>query len=473
MKKTVRWLVLILALLLLFGCARDQEDLTPTLSFYTSISTTDIDALTMVSEALDEYVYEKLGFHVQLHTPSDYNQTLADDLRKGTQVDAAMVYHVAQLSSEGLLRPLDDLIRSHGQDIPDVIHESYFEDARLDGQLYAVPTNRDRHTSYGFAYNQTIADQYGLDLSGVESLDDLTPIFAQLKAAAPDVYPSVPISRTTRYGVVDGLGDYRGVLMLGDTDTVVNLFETPAFEEVIRRIYEWNQAGYLLDQTQDGGSSAFYLNSGKVLGCLTEGHCLFSAQQSKLSQADVSYIALTPTYYNSDNASLLGYAIPAASQYPEQAMELLNLLYTDTYAANLLMYGVEGIHYVRCAEDPSVLTYPENRSPEHYTGSSPWQYCNQYAADRWEGYAPDIWEQVESANLSAVRSPAVGFVFDSSAVSRQQQRCMEVQNEYLPLLRAGIVDPDQLLPEFQQALRDAGIDDIVAEKQRQLDLFVQ
>jgi len=31
------------------------------------------------------------------------------------------------------------------------------------------------------------------------------------------------------------------------------------------------------------------------------------------------------------------------------------------------------------------------------------------------------------------------------------------------------VDVDSVLPEFRQALKDAGIDKVIAEKQRQLD----
>lgn len=39
---------------------------------------------------------------------------------------------------------------------------------------------------------------------------------------------------------------------------------------------------------------------------------------------------------------------------------------------------------------------------------------------------------------------------------------------YTPIVNA-VVDIDETLPVFQQALRDAGIDDIIAEEQRQFD----
>ena len=42
---------------------------------------------------------------------------------------------------------------------------------------------------------------------------------------------------------------------------------------------------------------------------------------------------------------------------------------------------------------------------------------------------------------------------------------------YLPLIN-GEVNIDEVLPVFQQALHDAGIDAIIAEKQAQLDAWL-
>ena len=41
--------------------------------------------------------------------------------------------------------------------------------------------------------------------------------------------------------------------------------------------------------------------------------------------------------------------------------------------------------------------------------------------------------------------------------------------QYLDSLDAGAVNPEEALPEFRKALKDAGIDAVIAENQRQLD----
>ena len=63
MRRSLQCLSLILALTLLCCACAHSEKSAPTLSLYMDISTTDVESLAMVRDALDAYVYEKLGFH--------------------------------------------------------------------------------------------------------------------------------------------------------------------------------------------------------------------------------------------------------------------------------------------------------------------------------------------------------------------------------------------------------------------------
>jgi len=474
MKKWVIWLmVLVIAAA---GCltvllTRDSD--VPQVQFYMYVSTSDPDAIRLIGEELDAYVYEKLGFHVAIHAPDDYEQTVTSEIRKGTVIDVAQYYYnIPRLAKEGLLLPLDELLKSHGQGILRTMKPAYLEDNRLDGQLYTLPTNRDRHCIYGFVYDLEIAERYGLDLSAVKTPADLTAVFAQLKEQAPDITPTVIRPVATRYGIMDGLGDHCGVLKIGKDPTIVNPYETPEFEELAQLIYQWNQAGYLVQPPLDSTSISYYLSTGKVFGALDEGHTATVAEENRATERRTGFIPMSINYKNSSNASRMGYVIPSTSAHPEEAMALLELMYTDTHVANLLLYGVEGVHYVRSEEDPQVLCWPENRTPEYYKGIGIWHTCNWYIADRWEGCPADLWQRQEQANETALRSPGIGFVFDSTPVSRQLQACREVVNTYLPTLQAGILDPAQLLPELQAALHEAGIDAVIEEKQRQLDQYL-
>jgi putative aldouronate transport system substrate-binding protein len=48
-----------------------------------------------------------------------------------------------------------------------------------------------------------------------------------------------------------------------------------------------------------------------------------------------------------------------------------------------------------------------------------------------------------------------------------------VYNQYIPGLVCGSIDPSTAIPELNKALKAAGIDKVVAEKQKQLDAWIK
>jgi putative aldouronate transport system substrate-binding protein len=66
----------------------------------------------------------------------------------------------------------------------------------------------------------------------------------------------------------------------------------------------------------------------------------------------------------------------------------------------------------------------------------------------------------------------IGFLFDTSPVASQFAAIQNVLSQYQDGLEFGILDPEVELPNMIQALKDAGVDEFIAEKQRQLDEWV-
>ena len=76
-------------------------------------------------------------------------------------------------------------------------------------------------------------------------------------------------------------------------------------------------------------------------------------------------------------------------------------------------------------------------------------------------------------NSSAAASTALGFAFDNSRVVNEISACNNVLAKYAVSIEIGCVDVDAELPKFQQELKDAGIEKIIAEKQRQIDAWYE
>ena len=69
----------------------------------------------------------------------------------------------------------------------------------------------------------------------------------------------------------------------------------------------------------------------------------------------------------------------------------------------------------------------------------------------------------------------IGFNFDAteSVLKQKISNCKAVVNKYLPTFeKAQFKDKDSYYSQFMKELKDAGADDVIAEKQRQLDAYL-
>lgn len=68
--------------------------------------------------------------------------------------------------------------------------------------------------------------------------------------------------------------------------------------------------------------------------------------------------------------------------------------------------------------------------------------------------------------------PLFGFMPSSDNVSTQVAAVSNVSSQYLNALTYGDVDPAEFLPQFLTALEGAGINDILADYQAQVDAWL-
>ena len=167
------------------------------------------------------------------------------------------------------------------------------------------------------------------------------------------------------------------------------------------------------------------------------------------------------------------YCIPASCEQPEKAMQILNLLYNDPEIANIFANGVEGEQWIYTDKEKNIIDYPEGKDANStgYTVFS-WAVPNQLITSIRVGDDEDLWEQLDEFNKNAHASVAKGFTWNNADVLNQITACQNVKQKYANGLELGELNPDETLPVFIQELKDAGIDDIVKEKQTQLDAWL-
>lgn len=271
----------------------------------------------------------------------------------------------------------------------------------------------------------------------------------------------------------DSLGDSLGVLenLFEDSIEVVNLYATDTYREFVEMMYQWGQEGLLMpDAATTTENNLLSGNGFAMFENIKPGK---EVEDEKNNNCDITLVTLVDTYSYTDVVQTNNFIIPYCSENPEKAMELWEMMYTNAEISNLFVNGVEGINWVYSDDSKTFITTPEgvDSNATGYT-SYGWAWPNQQITPVWEGDDADLWDQLQEFNNGGTLSPAFGFTWDSSSMANQITACNNVVSQYDAALRWGNLNPDETLEKFNADLEAAGINEIIEEKQRQLDEYL-
>ncbi len=437
--------------------------------------------LRLVEEKVNEITKEKINATVTLMPIplGDYQQQMNLMLSGNEKLDLAIT--TARMgftgqAARGQFLELNDLLDQYGQDIKNVMDEDILNAPTVNGHLYGIPTLKDLAGSLGFNMRTDLVEKHGIDVDNIKTVDDLESVLRTIKENEPGIEPMTfsfapTVGTTNVYAWFDSLGDFFGVLP-NDADDfqLVNLYETPEYEEFVKKMRRWYTEGLIQsDITTTTESRRALLQSNSVFGWFGPQKPGIEAQETRNNSMPITSISLKePMTYISHTLGIM-WSIPRNTTAPEKAMELLNLMYVDEELVNLLNWGIEGEHYVKVSDN--IIKYPDgvDRSNVGYSINMSYLWGNSFLTYIFEGDDPDLWNELEKFNENATKSKALGFVFDPSPVSTELSALNNIRNEYHVALEVGVMDPERHLPEFNKRLKDAGIDKYIAEKQRQFD----
>ncbi|MGO4698393.1 ABC transporter substrate-binding protein [Paenibacillus sp. 2TAB26] len=382
--------------------------------------------------------------------------------------------------AKGQLLELDGYLADKGQGVTealDSLDTAFLNATRIDGKIYAVPSIRDLAADYGITMRKDLVEKYNIDTAAIKSLDDLDAVFKTIKDNEPGMIPTVKYGTSILdiyvLSYFDNLGEGFGVLPGYDNDLkVVNMYETPEYAEMLNTVRRWNQAGYIAKDAATSTETQYNLvKSGKAFSFISHMKPGIETQESRSTGKEMVSVHFRPAATATYNITSIMWSIARNSKDPERAMMLLNMMYTDKDFINLLDYGIENKHYVKVSDN--VIDYPQgvDATNSGYNLQMGWMFGNQSLSHIWNGDDPELWNQLAEFNRNAVKSKALGFTFNADAVKTEIAAVTNVQNQYKIALETGTVDPVSKLPEFNKQLKAAGIDKIIAEKQKQLDAW--
>lgn len=376
----------------------------------------------------------------------------------------------------GKLHPIDDLLKQYGQGAVEAIGADYMESARVDGKIFGLPTLHSFAQQPAIFMRKDMVEKHNIDVDAIHSLEDLDSVFKTIKENEPGMAPLASGLSTAMDFIrsYDKMGDANGVLPGFDNDLkLVNWYETEEYAELLNIMHRWFKAGYInKDAATSQTTTADLLKADKGFAYITMNKPEIRAQEERLIGKElvvVNFDEFEPYATTTDVVvGLWGNA--QQSENPERVMMLLNLMYTDKDLVNLLIWGIEGKHYVKVSDN--VIKYPEgvDRSTVSYTMNA-LTTSNPFIAYTFEGEDPEIAQSIQEWNAAANKSKALGFSFNPSNVQNELTAISNVTNRYKKILETGSVAPESKLQEFITQLEAAGMDKVIEEKQTQLEAW--
>jgi putative aldouronate transport system substrate-binding protein len=179
--------------------------------------------------------------------------------------------------------------------------------------------------------------------------------------------------------------------------------------------------------------------------------------------------------HEEDPASVHGMAISPNSKNYERTLLMLDLFSTDVDYSDLFVFGIKGDHWEPVGDTkyqltPNSASYPMNEfncwgfyAPE--SNRAPDNIPDEVS------YPVKMTEWVEEDKIS--RNPVVGFSFNDTNVQNEMALCGELaQTAGVLLLIGKSNDLEADVAKYKEQLKNAGIDAIQEEVQRQLTAYM-
>ena len=446
--------------------------------------------LERIQNLINDYTVDKINTKVKLvlFSNSDYMNQVNLMLASGEQLDLFQAYNTSHLKyiQDGTALDITEYLDNDLKETTETLYDGFLAPTTVEGKTYGILNMGSNYVPGGFTYREDITEELGIDMSQVTKPEDLTAVFAKVKEAYPDMTIIDPNranalfeSYLGKIAKIDPLGDNIASSVSGvayqDNATVVDMYETTDFKEVCELARSWFEAGYYAsDAATTTATTAELLMSGNCFGTFCGlGNPKIAQQYTNNYGHPFENVQISDSMIWSGNGG--AWMVNSGCKDPSAACKFMNLLYTDAYVDNLLVYGEEGVDY-KLDENGCAV------APDGYTDLNSVAYTDNmnyyFWGNKWLTYPVvgglygEEKETNKQQNYDGDHSNYYGFLYDYSDKEAEYTACLNIVEEYKKSLWVGAADVDTTLAEMTKRLKAAGMDDLIQTKQEQLDAWM-
>lgn len=421
-----------------------------------------------------------LNIAIQTVYADDYWNRLALAVAGAEEYDLVWAHAstISELVAKGVYQPITSIINTAAPQIAASIPRSALLAGTVNKELYALPRVIPM-AEYNFVYNirGDLRQKYGL--LPITTLAELEAYFDVIKANEPNMYctidhnaqPLYPVFANYYFPIGDGGGNALYVDPTDPSHTVRSFMESDAFKQVADTKYRWRQQGYI---PQDS-SRVQNAHQGFVYGMVA---CIPSNTLSETERVDelvnnvpgafIETVLLNPNplYLTFGGDNML--AVASTSKHPTETVKFINWIKSSQTNFDLWSFGVEDVNYKLDGQSVSYDGIPANK---RYSPNV-WMW-NDITIARFSKNIPvaNI-QKLKDWDKTATVTPYIGFNLDQTSIKTEVAQISAVINEYYNQLKEGSVSYDSVKATYSQALRNAGIQRVIDECQRQLNAYI-
>ncbi len=419
-------------------------------------------------DQINPYLEEKIGVNVDMSIVpwADWDNRRSMIVNAGEEFDILFTDQ-SRYNAEvaiGALMDITDILPEAAPKLYDMIPEDYWEAAAINGKIYSVPTYKDSSATNYFIWDKKLADDYGIDYENIKTFESLYPALVTINEGESRppffmVRSGADYLATTYYDQM-GMGlTPIGVHYKDETRTVVNpLTDEKLLAEMdyIHKMYKERLInGDAPNAEETDNYKTFFVAQGWSSAAQTSWGPRFGIDDCIAIQFKDTVMSNTTV-----RGSLNG--IYSGSKNPEKALQLLELVNTDSKVRDLFYYGVEGENF-EYNEDKKIHKLNNEWPMAGYTQGT---FFNVTQLDTDE---INQWDEVKELNNTAVPSVMLGVDIDISSIETEVANCRAVYEKYSSEFWTGAREPRELAATIQAELDAAGWETIRVEAQAQID----
>ena len=240
-----------------------------------NLASPDSAEVQAVEDAINEYIGDKIDVQIKLTDigSGEYKDKANLALSNG---EVNLLYTASwietincdNLVNQNALYDLSELLP--GTDLYDSMPAWVWDASQYDGKDYFVSCYKESAEGYDLMFRKALVDKYGWDIDSVKELSDLEPMLEDCKTEGLKYpYLTQKTAMFHRY-YLDDFDFFSQDSLMGvdrESDSVVNVIQTPQYKEFVTLMCEWAEKGYLSEddvtktttdtttQTQDWGVS--------------------------------------------------------------------------------------------------------------------------------------------------------------------------------------------------------------------------